>query len=348
METSKIIGAFAQLGQVMLHLGRGEAWPGESSGLTKQEYEEVDLIITTEKLKNGWFTEENVRFSFRSIASYLNASALKEWIAAYDLPTSAVKRVGLVLAGNVPMVGFHDLMSVLLSGNKAVVKLSSDDARLLPGVLKLLYLFAPQLSERVELVPDKLENVDAVIATGSNNTARYFEHYFRHIPHIIRKNRNSVAVLTGEENDEELTALGEDIFRYFGLGCRNVSKLYIPEDFDLDRFFAAIYDWHPVVEHSKYGNNYDYHKALWLMDQADIIENGFLLLKEDDAISSPVASLYYERYDDREKLEYILKANRESIQCVVGKGFIDFGKAQQPAINDYADGMDTMRFLVEL
>jgi hypothetical protein len=252
------------------------------------------------------------------------------------------------MAGNIPMVGFHDLLCVLVSGNKAVVKYSSDDDRLLPGVLSMLFLFAPELSGRVEVKPDRIGDVDAVIATGSNNSARYFEHYFGHLPRIIRKNRNAVAILTGDESEDELKGIGEDIFRYFGLGCRNVSKLYLHKDFDLDRFFGAVYDWHPIGDHSKYANNYDYHKALWLMDGADLVENGFLLLKEDKLLSSPVASLYYERFGDTEQLGYQLKALDQEIQCIVGHGHIPFGKAQQPRIADYADGVDTMKFLTEL
>jgi len=190
--------------------------------------------------------------------------------------------------------------------------------------------------------------VDAVIATGSDNTARYFEHYFGHLPRIVRKSRVSVAVLDGSETPEELAALGEDVFRYFGLGCRNVAKVYLPRDFDLDRLFGAFFPWKDIVHHHKYANNYTYTRAVWMLDRVPFVENGFLLLREAEALPSAVSTLHWERYDDRASLEADLAACATSIQCVVGHGHVPFGRAQYPALWDYADGVDTMRFLLGL
>jgi len=211
----KRVGAFAQLGKVMTHLGSGDAWPGESSGLSRSEYEDLELLVNTANIANGWFTLENVRFALQSLGQMLDKQALLDWTAKYEtLP--AAKRVGVIMAGNIPLVGFHDLLCVLLSGHTAIVKYSSNDDRLLPGVLKVLYLFAPDLKDKVEERTGVLGEVDAVIATGSNNAGRYFEHYFGTIPHVIRKNRNSIAVISGKETEAELRLLGDDIFRYFG------------------------------------------------------------------------------------------------------------------------------------
>jgi len=344
------IGALVQLGSVMALIGRGDAWPGHASGLSAEEYQQLDGTVQRAHLLNGWFTEANVRHAFASWGSLLNTEALSSWLSAYpELATSRVVRtVGLVLAGNIPLVGLHDVLSVWLSGHNARVKCSSQDPALIPALFGVLEKFHPGVRDRIVFLEEKLGAVDAVIATGSNNTARYFEHYFGHLPRIVRKSRVSVAVLDGTETAEELTALGEDIFRYFGLGCRNVAKLYLPEDFELDRFFTGIYPWHAIVNHNKYGNNYDYTRALWLLDGVKFLENGFALVKEDTALVSPVSAVFYERYSDRAALGIKLVEQAEAIQCIVGHGHLPFGSAQQPGFSDYADGVDTMKFLLEL
>jgi hypothetical protein len=281
----------------------------------------------------------------------LESAPLRSWVNSYDLSGRSgadSRTIGLITAGNVPLVGFHDLLCVLLSGHHAKLKVSSDDAGLTPAVITLIGLIALDLAARITVAERKLGEVDGVIATGSNNTARYFEHYFGHLPRIIRKNRTSVALLDGTETEDELTALGEDIFRYFGLGCRNVGKLYIPRDFDLDRIFKAIFPWQHIGNHHKWANNYEYHKAIWLMDRVPLIENGFVLFKEDTALHSPLGSLYYERYDDRSDMEAELVKQAEQLQCIVGHGHVPFGTAQCPGPQDYADGVDTMKFLVGL
>ncbi|WP_029036131.1 acyl-CoA reductase [Salinimicrobium xinjiangense] len=306
---------------------------------------------------NGWFTKENVLFSLEQWAEALSRENLQQWTSGYDLEDVTPKTVGIIMAGNIPLVGFHDFISVLISGHKVLVKQSSNDKLLLPVLADYLIAIAPEWEEKIEILPDskdgasKMTNFDAVIATGSNNTARYFEYYFAGKPSIIRKNRNSVAVLTGKETPEELSALAEDIFRYYGLGCRNVSKLYVPQVYDFNGFFEAIYHWNPIINQAKYANNYDYNKAVYLMSLFKLLENGFLILKEDTSLSSPIATLFYEKYEDLEKLKKELGSRSEEIQCIVGKDFIEnevsFGNTQHPKLWDYADNVDTLEFLTQ-
>ncbi len=340
--------SFVQLGKLFRLFGAAAEWPGHSCGLGRSEFEAFNAVVRGAPRHNAWFTEENVRHMLRSLAEMLQVERLNEWLSHYALGATIPQRtVGVIAAGNIPLVGFHDLLCVLLAGHRLRFKPSSDDAGLTTAVVQLLGLIAPDLGERIVIAPEKLGVVDALIATGSNNTARYFEHYFRDVPRIIRKNRTSVAVLDGTETQEELRALGEDIFRYFGLGCRNVSKLYVPQDFDLDRFFGAIVEWGSIAQHHKWANNYDYNKAIWLMDHVALIENGFVLLKEDTGLHSPLGSLYYERYSDLAEVKAWLKERADEIQCEVGHHAVPFGAAQCPALADYADGVDTMRFLLE-
>ncbi|MBL7952292.1 MAG: acyl-CoA reductase [Flavobacteriales bacterium] len=345
------IAALAQLGQVMRLIGEGTPWPGHSSGLHEEEFNQLDGTVRRAHVTNGWFTEDNVRHAFASWALALDRTSIESWLAAYPEfgSSRAVERtVGLILAGNIPLVGLHDVLCVWLSGHRASVKCSSQDPALVPALFNVLERFLPGTAERIVFLSEKLGQVDAVIATGSNNTARYFEHYFGHLPRIVRKSRVSVAVLDGTETQEELAALGEDIFRYFGLGCRNVAKLYVPEGFVLDRYFEAIYPWNAIVNHNKYGNNYDYTRALWLLDGVKFLENGFTLLKEDTALASPVSAVHYERYTNIRAVEQALEEAKDGIQCVVGHRNVPFGEAQQPGLSDYADGEDTLRFLLRL
>ncbi|MBL7938043.1 MAG: acyl-CoA reductase [Flavobacteriales bacterium] len=345
------IAALSQLGNVMGLIGRNEAWPGHASGLNEEEYAQLDTEVRRAHQANGWMTEENVRHAFLAWSEVLKRAPLEEWTAAYPelaAHRSTERTVGLVLAGNIPLVGLHDVLCVWLSGHRGRVKCSSQDPALIPALVEVLDRFMPGTNERVLFSTGKLGEVDAVIATGSNNTARYFEHYFGHLPRIVRKSRVSVAVLDGTETPEELALLGEDILRYFGLGCRNVAKLYIPADFALDRFFTAIYPWNGIINHNKYGNNYDYTRALWLLDGVQFLENGFVLVKEDVQLPSPVATVFYERYTDRATVDTRLNEHAANIQCVVGHGAVAFGTTQHPALNDYADGVDTLRFLLDL
>ena len=311
----------------------------------------IDLIKLSQS-HNGWYTPEQVYFSIRSWSEALTEENLNQWLSAYDFQIAESKNIALILAGNIPLVGFHDFLSVLITGHKVLIKTSSNDQHLLPFLAKYIIAIEPELANSIHFVDGKLENFDAVIATGSNNTARYFKYYFKDKPSIIRKSRNSVAVLTGKETKEQLTALGEDIFRYFGLGCRNVSKLFVPKDYSFVAFFEAIFEYQDVVHYEKYANNYDYNKAVFLMSNFKLLDNGFLTLKEDKSHASPISSVFYEYYTTSNDLQIRLQSESEQIQCVVSdsviENSIDFGQTQKPALWDYADNVDTISFLLTI
>ena len=311
----------------------------------------IDLIHLSQS-HNGWYTPENVYFSIHSWAEALTEENLNQWLLSYTIPIQESKNVALILAGNIPLVGFHDFLSVLITGNNALVKTSSNDQHLLPFLAKYIIAVNPEVANTITFVDGKLENFDAVIATGSNNTARYFEYYFKDKPSIIRKSRNSVAVLTGNETKEQLTALGEDIFRYFGLGCRNVSKLFVPKGYSFVPFFEAIFAYQDVIHYEKYANNYDYNKAVFLMSNFKLLDNGFLTLKEDQSHASPISSVFYEFYDELNELKMRLQSEDELLQCVVADETIEnsvaFGQTQNPQLWNYADNTDTISFLLTI
>lgn len=304
------------------------------------------------KVQNRWFTEEHIRLSLDAWGHSLTVTNLQKWLSHYNIVDNDSKAVGIIMAGNIPLVGFHDLIAVILSGNKALVKLSSDDKVLIPILLEVLVAIDKGFRPYFELI-SKLENPSAVIATGSNNSARYFEHYFGKYPNIIRKNRTSIAVLDGTETEEQLTGLANDIMLYFGLGCRNVSKVYVPNDYDLNHIFKALYPFKEYGNHNKFANNYDYNKAIYLLNSEPLLENGFLLMREAKELNSPVGVLLYERYDNLSEVKKTIDEHRDSLQCVVAsqsihESAVPFGKAQQPELWDYADGVDTLKFLTEL
>jgi hypothetical protein len=309
-------------------------------------------LIELSQSHNGWFTPEQVLHSIQSWAKALTEDNLNQWLSSYDFSKIEPKKVGLILAGNIPLVGFHDFLSVLISGHDVLVKTSSNDQHLLKFLANYLIAVEPNLNSKITFVEGKLEGFDAVIATGSNNTARYFEYYFKDKPSIIRKNRNSVAVLNGTESHEDLVGLGEDIFRYFGLGCRNVSKLFVPKGYNFETFFKAMYEYRDVIHYEKYANNYDYNKAVFLMSNFQLLDNEFLTIKEDSSYSSPISSVFYEFYESLEEITTRLNADAEQIQCVVSKNLIPnsvaFGQTQQPKLWDYADNVDTLTFLNSL
>ena len=311
----------------------------------------LDLIELSQS-HNGWYTQENVYFAINSWAKALTKANLEQWLTTYNFENIEPKTVGLVLAGNIPLVGFHDFICVLLSGHNVQVKTSSNDQMLLPFLANYLTSVAPALLNCIHFSEGKLTDFDAVIATGSNNTARYFEYYFKDKPSIIRKNRNSVAVLNGSETKADFEALGEDIFRYFGLGCRNVSKLFVPRNYIFDSFFEGIFKFQDVIHYEKYANNYDYNKAVFLMSNFKLLDNGFLTIKEDTSYASPISSVFYEFYDDLEDLKLKLASENEQIQCIVSNQLvptsIPFGKTQMPELWDYADNVDTMMFLQQI
>ena len=344
MKRENEISGFVQLGKLMSALGNEEIWTNYSIGATENEYQKLQGIIGKQFVLNGWFSKENVLQSLLSIGNQLTEINLNNWLKDYTYSTSP-KRIGIIMAGNIPLVGFHDFLCVLLSGNSVVAKLSSDDNTLLPALAEQLIQYTPSLKERINFSFGKLGEIEAIIATGSNNSTKYFEQYFGHYPHLFRKNRTSIAVLTGEETKEELSALGKDIFSYFGLGCRNVSHLLIPKDFNLNRFFEAIVDYHPIVNHHKYANNYDYNKAVYLMNLMELLDNNFVLLRESEELFSPLSMVHYQRYETKNEIESYLKLHSDNLQAIVGHNYIPFGEAQAPKLNDYADGIDVMLWL---
>ena len=319
------------------------------------EDEYLRAVMHRTEFNNPWFTKDNQERAVEAIARhFLRRDLLEEWVSRYPVQESgSCKTVGIIMAGNIPLVGFHDWLCVFVAGHRAKVKLSEKDAYLFPYLIRLLEKWAPEMAGWVEMV-DTLKDFDAVIATGSNNSARYFEAYFGKYPHIIRRNRNGVAVLGGDESAEELHQLGDDVFSFFGLGCRNVAKLYVPEDYDFEPLLEALHEYRQIVLHQKYKNNFDYNYALFILNKAPFKANGCILLKEDPALASRIACLHYEQYKSPEEVAADLALRREEVQCVVARpGLLDqpsipFGATQQPALGDYADGVDTMDFLTRL
>jgi hypothetical protein len=320
--------------------------------LISETPEDYPTLIRQAQAHNGWFTADNIVFALESWSVALTEENLKKWTSNYSFKEGTPKTIAIVMAGNIPLVGFHDFLSVLISGNHVQAKMSSSDSILLKYVVKLLIEIEPNFKEAITFTKEKLEKFDAVIATGSNNTAKYFDHYFNKYPNIIRKNRNSVAVITGNETKEQMEALADDIFRYFGLGCRNVSKIYLPEEYDLDHFFNAMFSWKEVINNHKYMNNYDYNKAVYLMSDINLLDNEFMLLKEDEGFSSPISVVMHERYKTLDEVKSKLNTQADHIQAIVADCGIEkevpFGVAQTPALWDYADGVDTLAFIIGL
>jgi hypothetical protein len=344
---------------VFVELGKFLSQFSEDTSSRKATVQHNDLffddfikLIKLSQSHNGWYTPEQVYFSIESWSKALTEENLDKWLSAYEIDSIPPKNIALILAGNIPLVGFHDFLSVLITGHSVLVKTSSNDQHLLPFLAKYIIAIAPKFAEKITFVEGKLEGFDAVIATGSNNTARYFEYYFKDKPSIIRKSRNSVAVLNGSETKEQLIALGEDIFRYFGLGCRNVSKLFVPKGYTFDTFFEAIFEYQEVIHYEKYANNYDYNKAVFLMSNYKLLDNGFLTLKEDKSHASPISSVFYEFYDNIEELQIRLKSESEQIQCIVSNNLVQnsivYGETQNPQLWDYADNVDTISFLLTI
>ena len=334
------ISAFSSLGETLR-----DALAGKQTGFTDR----INHLIETQHLKNPWFTPDNVRMAIGAIAGELTRENLSRWCSAYPALDQTIKplNAGVVMAGNIPLAGFHDMLCVLISGNRLVARTSTKDNDLIVLFSDMLGKTDPEFSSMITITEGTISGFDVIIATGSDNSSRYFEYYFGKYPHIIRKNRNSIAVLDGSETSAELENLGTDIFSYFGLGCRNVSKLYIPEGYDLQ---SLINCWEPfsgLINHNKYANNYDYHKAVFLVSKDKFLDTGYLLLKEHPELSSPVAVLYYQTYKSREAFIQISKQNSDRIQCITGRNYVPFGKAQMPALWDYADGIDTIEFLLK-
>ncbi|HCW07983.1 MAG TPA: acyl-CoA reductase [Cytophagales bacterium] len=317
--------------------------------LTVNEKEDLFLKCANE---NPWFTAENIELALKGISHFLNQETLTEWLSNYSNDKTESKKIGVAMAGNIPLVGFHDLMCVLLSGHQLIAKLSSNDSVLMKFIKSSLVEIDPTFEKLIQF-EERLKKVDAVIATGSDNTSRYFEYYFRNIPHIIRKNRSSCAVILGQETETEFYELGKDVFSYFGLGCRNVSKIYVPENFDFVKLIESWEPYQPIINHHKYANNYDYQKSILLVNQIHFYDSGFVVFNKSENLVSPISMIYYEHYSDLADLDSKLEQQRDKIQCVVSargwyKNSVPFGEAQLPKIDDYADGVDTMQFLMHV
>ena len=353
MLLNKKIHSFAELGRQLGLVAN------QTADFSNENLSEISRLLTESVYYNAWFTPENVQFCLQSWAQALSEKHLRCWLERYNFPAvEKQKNIGLTLAGNIPMVGFHDALCVLLSGHRFTAKCSSSDNRLLPTVMKLLCEIDGQFAESISFTDGLLRHADAFIATGSNNSGTYFDFYFQKFPHIIRRNRNSVAVLTGNETKEQLQFLGCDIFRYFGLGCRNVSKIFVPENYDFLHLVEAFSEWNWVALHHKYKNNYDYNKAIFLINGDAFIDAGYFMLKCSESLSSPISTLFYETYASLDEVAAKIKQTENQIQCVVAPklpafgevegGLIPFGQAQTPQLWDYADGVDTMEFLTKL
>jgi hypothetical protein len=347
VKQEEIIKGFEQLGVLMTSLGENKDWEDFSVGVTESEYLSLQTVINRQVSYNGWFTKENVRGSILNLGRQLNSNSVSGWSSSYGFNENP-KTVAVIMAGNIPLVGFHDFLSVLVSGNKIVAKLSSDDKTLLPALGQHLIEFVPGLKDRIVFTSGRIGEIDAVIATGSDNSMQYFEQYFGKYPNIFRKNRTSIAVLNGDETEEDIKSLGSDIFDYFGLGCRNVSHLMLPEGFELSRFFEGVISHGEVIHNNKYGNNYDYNKAVYLMNKLEMLDNNFCLLRESEELFSPLSMIHYQFYKDQSDIDNYIKEHESKIQVVVGRNYLDYGQAQCPALDDYADGVDVMKWLDKL
>jgi len=310
-----------------------------------------NTIVENARNENSWFTKESITSAIHGLIKYLNKTDLENWTSPYNLTTVKPKKVAVIMAGNIPLVGFHDFLSVLISGHDILIKLSSKDKVLLQHLIQKLIEIEPAFDARITFGELLLKNFDAIIATGSDNSARYFHYYFDKYPNIIRKNRTSCAVLNGSESNEALKTLGVDVFTYFGLGCRNVSKIYVPKNYDPTLLLQNWSSYEDITHHHKYHNNYDYQKSILLINRSPFLDSGFVMLQENERLVSPISVVYYESYEDEDALALKLTEAKEKIQCIVGHATpasVPFGQAQSPALWDYADQIDTLKFLESL
>jgi len=347
------IESFAWLGDLLGEYFNHGASPDPSRD---QSMAILNKAIIASEEQNQWFIEDYVKYALREWARILSRDNLFKWLNAYPsdlLDKQPGLRIGTIMAGNIPLVGFHDFLTILISGNRLEARLSSKDKELLPAIADLMILHNPGWDEMIHFHDEKLGPIDAIIATGSNNTFRYFQYYFGSYPHIFRKNRNGLAVLTGDESKDELKKIADDIFLYFGLGCRNISKILIPEGYPLPGFIESLEHYSWLKDHNKYANNYNYFRSVYLLNKIPHLDNGFFLLKEDHGMQSPVANLYYEYYHDPGHSKQIIDQNKKQIQCIVGtympgEETVTFGSTQNPNLWNYADGVDTLNFLLNL
>jgi len=313
---------------------------------------ELDKAIDLAYKYNTWFTEDSVKKALNEWSKQLNYNSLKNWTDQYKIEDKSEKKIAIIMAGNLPLVGFHDLLCGLILNFHCIVKLSSDDKILIPFIVEYLDSIVPGIKNQVKFTTNPIKDFNGVIATGSNNSFKYFEYYFGNYPNLLRKTRHSIAVLDGKETEMDLKKLGNDIFTYFGMGCRSVSKLLVPKGYDFDLLFNALFDFKEIINHNKYVNNYDYNKAVYLMSEQKFIENGFIILKEDEKLGSPIGCLFFEYYENPKDLNAYISDIKDSLQCVVSNLNIlnstSFGSSQSPKIDDYADNTNTLDFLLKI
>jgi hypothetical protein len=313
---------------------------------------ELDKAIDLAYKYNTWFTEDSVKKALNEWSKQLNYNSLKNWTDQYKIEDKSEKKIAIIMAGNLPLVGFHDLLCGLIMNFHCIVKLSSDDKILIPFIVEYLDSIVPGIKNQVKFTTNPIKDFNGVIATGSNNSFKYFEYYFGNYPNLLRKTRHSIAVLDGKETEVDLKKLGNDIFTYFGMGCRSVSKLLVPKGYDFDLLFNALFDFKEIINHNKYVNNYDYNKAVYLMSEQKFIENGFIILKEDEKLGSPIGCLFFEYYENPKDLNAYISDIKDSLQCVVSNLNIlnstSFGSSQRPKIDDYADNTNTLDFLLKI
>ena len=340
--------SIVQFGKFLRSFLDSDSWPGFQSGVDQREFDNFKSSTEKAESNNAWFSRKMIRLSMESWAKNLSEDNIDKWMSKYDVPSSINKNVLIICAGNLPLVGFHDIVCCILLDLNTKVKLSKNDNILIPAILNVLYLFDSELQDRIKICNEKPDNYNYVIATGSNNSNRYFEYYFGKFPHIFRRNRTSIAVVHSEISDDQLKSLSHDMLQYYGLGCRSVTKLYLPEKFSLDRIYNSVFNYKDLINHNKYMNNYDYNRSIFLLGKKLFFDNGFLILKEDKSLFSPISVVNFEYYSSMETLEKELNVLSNEIQCRVGEGGIPFGTAQKPELWDYADGVDTIDFLTKI
>ena len=345
------IKAFSTLGKFLQQFSKENFKMQKGVPYNDLFFDSFTLQIKKSSESNPWFTIENICKALRYWGEHLNEENLKKWLSRYTISdANSSKKVAVIMAGNIPLVGFHDFLCVLLCGYSAQVKMSSHDRYLLPFIGKYLTYVCESFKEKIFFTEGKLACFDAVIATGSNNTSRYFEAYFGKYPHIIRKTRNTVAIVTKKETLEDLQKMSKDIFSFFGLGCRSVSKIFIPKNYDLELIFKAAESYRYLLRYQKYKNNYDYNKAVYLMNLFTFKDNGFFILKENKKYASPIASIFYEYYESLEMLKEKFQKDTDKIQCITSnlnwEKHIPLGQTQSPKLWQYADEKDTIDFLI--
>lgn len=343
----KRVDTFHKLGELFKNISEGK-----KESLYKEWSDKFSEAITSAYQYNNWFTKDNIVLSLKNWSKELNNKNLFSWIKKYNTKDCSDKTVAIIMAGNLPLVGFHDFICATLLNYNCLIKLSSDDKILFPLIVDFMNFISPGFKNKINFTEQPLKNFNGVIATGSDSSFKYFEYYFKNYPKLLRRNRHSIAILDGNESKKNLNDLAGDIFNYFGMGCRSVSKIFIPDNYNFDLLFNSLYKFKDIINHNRYANNYDYNKAVYLMSEQKFTENGFVMLKEDKKLGSPIACLFYEKYNSYSELKKYIRLEKRSLQCIVTNlnisNSITFGESQTPKIDNYADNVDTINFLLKI